>query len=124
MKWHPEWWQEVRDAMLKTCATDPRFKASSLENIMGGLFEAGADAILTALRKMGRYHPPIKGLLDTEGNLVDLPGYREVTIPDQRNHVVLSLHWPGGDCDPHSNGCVLCGWVVPMAGGLHSGLGA
>lgn len=51
--WRPQLWVEVRDAMLKTCAADAQFKASSLENIMGGLFEAGADAMLEALKEQG-----------------------------------------------------------------------
>ncbi len=52
MNWRPSGtWQKSREAMVKQCSADPQFQNTSLEVIMAGLFEAGADAILEKLRK-------------------------------------------------------------------------
>jgi len=46
MNWRPEGWEASASATAKQCAEDEKFKASSLENVIRGMFEAGADAML------------------------------------------------------------------------------
>ena len=46
MNWRPEGWNESAEVTAKQCAEDEKFKASNLEHIIRGMFEAGADCML------------------------------------------------------------------------------
>ena len=44
--WRPEGWDESSEATAKQCAEDEKFKVANLENVIRGMFETGADAML------------------------------------------------------------------------------
>ena len=51
--WRPEGWNESAEATAKQCANDPEFVNAEFINVVRGMFEAGADAMLETLKKRG-----------------------------------------------------------------------
>jgi len=79
--WRPKGWDESAEATAKGCAGDKKFKESTLEVIIRGMFEAGADAMLKELSEEIE-----KGLLTDEESYALWLKYEE-------EHPLQDVNW-------------------------------
>ena len=93
--WRPEGWDESSEATAKQCAEDEKFKVANLENVIRGMFETGADAMLLKvceeIEKVENPHPATVECADEDGVICTYNNLPYITAEDFRQTILALL---------------------------------